>query len=226
MPSQLTYLKVNKFRHVRPGSEIHFKPQFNVVVGRNGTGKTTLLDLVSALVRNSFHSHAQENFSIEFQLSDNNIVLDAALESTVVNNQTRLEFSGQLVWGGGRLEIQSNGAESIINLEGRSLKSTDIVPSKSEHLGSDLIYAILRVAARADSTFEPPGDLDEHALWDASIRLTEGTETFYKLFPAQSDQSPPGVGSPFSMIQGTFWDIPCLPRFCPMNSGKALRLPM
>ena len=98
MPSQLTYLKINRFRHVRPGSVIEFKPQFNVVVGRNGAGKTTLLNLVSALLSSNFREFVREEFSLEFQArdDDHDVVLDGAVENKLVNNQPALWFSGRL----------------------------------------------------------------------------------------------------------------------------------
>jgi len=47
----LQRLKVHRFRNVRPGTELAFSEHMNVLLGRNGTGKTTLLDLISVVLR-------------------------------------------------------------------------------------------------------------------------------------------------------------------------------
>ena len=45
---RLEWLKIHKFRWVEPGSELHFRPGMNAIIGRNGTGKTTLLKVLAA----------------------------------------------------------------------------------------------------------------------------------------------------------------------------------
>jgi recombinational DNA repair ATPase RecF len=42
---RLRRLKIEKFRNVVPGTELVFGDGMNVLLGRNGTGKTTLLQL-------------------------------------------------------------------------------------------------------------------------------------------------------------------------------------
>lgn len=64
----LKWLKVHRFRHVKPGTELAFNERFNVLLGRNGTGKTTLLDLISMVVRSDFSTLREEAFDLEFEL--------------------------------------------------------------------------------------------------------------------------------------------------------------
>ncbi|MDO9019245.1 MAG: AAA family ATPase [Deltaproteobacteria bacterium] len=64
----LKWLKVHRFRHVKPGTELAFNERFNVLLGRNGTGKTTLLDLISMVVRSDFSGLREEEFDLEFEL--------------------------------------------------------------------------------------------------------------------------------------------------------------
>ena len=81
MPSELTYLRVHNFRRVRPGTFIAFEPQLNTVVGRNGTGKTKLLALISAIVRNNFHQFIREPFEIGFGLVDGDLSFEGVCKN-------------------------------------------------------------------------------------------------------------------------------------------------
>ncbi len=65
---KLERLRIDKFRNVKPGSDIRFADGFNIVLGRNGTGKTTLLDLISRIVRWDFSDLEREEFAIEYEL--------------------------------------------------------------------------------------------------------------------------------------------------------------
>jgi ABC-type branched-subunit amino acid transport system ATPase component len=65
---RLTRLKVNRFRQVKPGTELAFDDGINVLLGRNGTGKTTLLELICALVSGDLRAYQREDFDLEFEL--------------------------------------------------------------------------------------------------------------------------------------------------------------
>ena len=64
----LTRLKVIRFRDVTPGTELHFSDGWNVVLGRNATGKTTLLHLISMALRGDFDELRDEAFWIEYDV--------------------------------------------------------------------------------------------------------------------------------------------------------------
>jgi energy-coupling factor transporter ATP-binding protein EcfA2 len=66
--ARLTRLKINRFRNVKPGTELRFDDGINVLLGRNGTGKTTLLELVCAVVRGDLRAYEQESFDLEFDM--------------------------------------------------------------------------------------------------------------------------------------------------------------
>ncbi|WP_437760973.1 ATP-binding protein [Sorangium sp. So ce1389] len=66
---KLRRLRIEKFRSVAPGTEFRFSDGLNVVLGQNGTGKTTLLELISMVVRSDFSSLASEEFAIEYELA-------------------------------------------------------------------------------------------------------------------------------------------------------------
>lgn len=66
---KLQWLQVHQFRSVRPGTRLSFSPSFNVLLGQNGTGKSTLLDLVAAVVSSDFTPLTQEAFDLEYELA-------------------------------------------------------------------------------------------------------------------------------------------------------------
>ena len=63
----LTSLKLHQFRYIKPGTELVFTEHFNVLLGKNGTGKTTLLDLISMVLRSDFSALRDEAFDIEYE---------------------------------------------------------------------------------------------------------------------------------------------------------------
>jgi hypothetical protein len=66
---KLTKLQIHKYRGVAPGTELSFSPTRNLVVGRNGTGRTTLLDLLSMVLCSDFSGLVREEFSLEYELT-------------------------------------------------------------------------------------------------------------------------------------------------------------
>jgi energy-coupling factor transporter ATP-binding protein EcfA2 len=66
---KLRRLKVDKFRSLARGAELRFSDGINVLLGQNGTGKTTLLELISMVVRSDFSSLAKEEFAFEYELA-------------------------------------------------------------------------------------------------------------------------------------------------------------
>lgn len=65
---RLKRLKVHKFRHVVPGTELTFDDEWNVVLGKNAAGKTTLLSLIAAVAGAGFTPFIKEAFRLEFEL--------------------------------------------------------------------------------------------------------------------------------------------------------------
>jgi ABC-type branched-subunit amino acid transport system ATPase component len=65
---RLVRLKINRFRHVKPGVELRFDAGINVLLGGNGTGKSMLLELICALVSGDLRAYQQESFDLEFEM--------------------------------------------------------------------------------------------------------------------------------------------------------------
>ncbi len=62
---RLKWLRIHKYRNVVPDTFIEFNDGFNVLLGRNGTGKTTLLELIEMLWTRGFGRIADEEFHLE-----------------------------------------------------------------------------------------------------------------------------------------------------------------
>jgi len=65
---KLKRLKINQYRNVRPGTQLHFDDGVNLVLGQNAAGKTTLLSLLSAVSRSAFEELSHEEFDLEYEL--------------------------------------------------------------------------------------------------------------------------------------------------------------
>jgi energy-coupling factor transporter ATP-binding protein EcfA2 len=66
---KLKRLRVERFRSLVKGTELSFSDGINIVLGQNGTGKTTLLELISMVVSSDFSSLMKEEFAFEYELS-------------------------------------------------------------------------------------------------------------------------------------------------------------
>ncbi|SEK42284.1 hypothetical protein SAMN05444354_101538 [Stigmatella aurantiaca] len=73
---KLTRLKVHQYRAVPPGTELVFGPSLNLFVGQNGTGRTALLELISAVLISDFSALLHEEFSLEYGLTMPGLALD------------------------------------------------------------------------------------------------------------------------------------------------------
>ncbi|HSP81074.1 MAG TPA: AAA family ATPase, partial [Myxococcaceae bacterium] len=65
---KLEKLRIHKYRGIAPGAELTFGPSLNLVLGDNGTGRTTLLELISRLLCADFSELGHEAFSLEYEL--------------------------------------------------------------------------------------------------------------------------------------------------------------
>jgi energy-coupling factor transporter ATP-binding protein EcfA2 len=65
---KLKRLKIEKYRNVKPGTELHFRDSLTIMLGRNGTGKTTLLNLIVQLLSWDFTRLQDEPVDLEYGL--------------------------------------------------------------------------------------------------------------------------------------------------------------
>lgn len=81
---KLTRLKINKFRNVEP-VELNFSRGMNVLLGINGSGKTTFLDLIAALLNQDVSTYREEEFSIGYDVAINDNIIEVSLENRVAH---------------------------------------------------------------------------------------------------------------------------------------------
>ncbi|WP_437652466.1 AAA family ATPase [Sorangium sp. So ce1182] len=66
--AKLKRLRIERFRGVAPGTELVFNDTFNVLLGQNGTGKTTLLKLIAMALASNFEALRGEPFALEYEI--------------------------------------------------------------------------------------------------------------------------------------------------------------
>jgi AAA domain/AAA domain, putative AbiEii toxin, Type IV TA system len=65
---RLRWLTIHRFRDVRPETTLRFNDGWNVLLGQNATGKTSLLNLISMALRGDFVALAEESFAVSYEL--------------------------------------------------------------------------------------------------------------------------------------------------------------
>jgi energy-coupling factor transporter ATP-binding protein EcfA2 len=81
----LKTLKILRFRNVEPGTTLRFRDGYNVLLGKNATGKTTLLELLARAISLDLSPYSEEPFNIHFQLSNGATTLRVEAENTPVD---------------------------------------------------------------------------------------------------------------------------------------------
>lgn len=87
---KLKRLKIERFRRVTPGTELRFDDGINVLLGKNGTGKTTLLKLISMCLRSDFSELAHEELEMEFDLHAPSGDICVAIQNRRVDEESSL----------------------------------------------------------------------------------------------------------------------------------------
>lgn len=77
---RLKWLRIHAYRNVAPGTFLEFGSGFNVLLGRNGTGKTTLLELVDMIWAKGFAEVADEAFHLEYAVEYDGMPHDHPLQ--------------------------------------------------------------------------------------------------------------------------------------------------
>jgi len=103
---KLKRLKIETYRNVAPGTVLEFNDGFNVLLGQNGTGKTTLLKLIAMVTASRFGSLKETAFSISYTLVSSSASIDVTIENAHDNaNQSLYEnFSWSY-----RIELKADG---------------------------------------------------------------------------------------------------------------------
>jgi len=74
-------LKILKFRNIAPNVEIHFDDGINILLGKNATGKTTLLNIISSCLRTGLPVPLKEEFHVEYNIKINEVEIEVKIWS-------------------------------------------------------------------------------------------------------------------------------------------------
>lgn len=178
---KLKRLKINKYRNVRPGTELHFDDGYNLLLGKNGTGKTTLLALIQAAVSLDFAAIEASMFDLEFELVDGTVSLVIRLG----HHDYPQESPQDQPWRGPNLTFQAtlNVAREHIRITGTTAETTlhSAMPSADTGAGTPsfkrgfLTRAVSGVLPHGPSTwFDAALSLDYRHV----ARFDEGLDAF------------------------------------------------
>jgi energy-coupling factor transporter ATP-binding protein EcfA2 len=101
-------LKIHQFREVRPGTELTFGDGFHLILGKNATGKSTLLEILAAVSKLDFRGpfFAETPFHIEASLEVGEVSVHAEIRRKIEPHQL------------GAVELPAlDDAESIARIE-------------------------------------------------------------------------------------------------------------
>lgn len=110
---RINHLKIRKFGNVAPGTELRFDPRGVVLLGRNGTGKTTLLELLTSVCKCDPGWVTKDDYNIEFSISCMN---DVELNVNVQAKSEKLHTSSA--------SERSSSVESVSMFSTRQLQHT------------------------------------------------------------------------------------------------------
>jgi hypothetical protein len=184
---KLTRLKIESFRNVEP-CELRFGDGFNVLLGLNATGKTTLLELIAAALSFDFSKFEDEAFAVEYDLEFSLRSVTATVKSERVQRSPianpRNQLPGQAMFDvSTRLQFRITGKTETWTVCADSSSiwpddNPDLKLSVRSHLGANGPGILL--TAIAISRRESPGDsvVEELMSWRVARRFDEALDMF------------------------------------------------
>ncbi len=157
----LKRLKIHKFRHVAPGTDLEFSDRFNVLLGKNGTGKTTLLDLISMVLRSDFSTLREDVFGFDFEYviesRISNVFIRFANESKRIANNARVTIVQRSALPGDSslLEIDIDGNVMRWRVDGQEWQGQALV----DVFDGVFVNSVLRVFSRLEVAHRPVYDI-------------------------------------------------------------------
>ena len=184
---KLTRLKIESFRNVEP-CELRFGDGFNVLLGLNATGKTTLLELIAAALSFDFSKFKEEAFAFEYDLSFSTWTVTASMRNERAKRQTPeapvLQIRDAERFGlSAKLQIHStSSAKARTVCADMSSIWTEDEPHRRFHLSTQLgerrsLLLALVVEITGDASLTK--SYDEHLWhWERARRFDEALDMF------------------------------------------------
>lgn len=91
---RLKELTILRFRDVEPNTRVCFADGINVLLGKNGTGKTTLLELVAAIVRLDMSYFSYDEADVSFKMTE--AVKGAQIDGKIVSSAVESTSSSRV----------------------------------------------------------------------------------------------------------------------------------
>jgi len=152
--NKLTTLTINKFRNVAP-TTLEFRPGINVVLGRNGTGKSALLRLLSASL-GADDGLRDDALEVRCRVSAAALEVEHSLSCTRVEQPSVSMVSGELV--SESLSVLQRADSFSIEKKGETVLRARVLPNDIFLEGDD-------PRSRVDRVF--PGD----PVWSLGLAL-------------------------------------------------------
>lgn len=188
---KLRRLKIDRFRNVAPGTELHFDDGVNVVLGKNGTGKTSLLALISAVCRWDFKDYQQESLSFQVVFTGGKADFSASFSFLLSDGRSQWEYG----IAHGTTVVRGTDVQTVFQSPRESLTGAAVSPFEPALL------------VRLENTFRP---LNWRGLAHfAAFRLDEANETFVALTSGGADGAKAVIGSVVPPVDT--WVFPDLP---------------
>lgn len=175
---RLERLAIRKYRRLAPGTELRFSPHHNVLLGKNASGKTTLLDLIACVVSLDFSNLRDEAFDIEFEFWDGETRL-LWMELRNVAKPTELPGGhgrSRAFEASARIEL-ANGRRVLVQADATTVEEAGRPPQPRTPLalmGDNAAWA----AELWRSLRDFPGEL---LTWPPVVRVDEGLTVFERI---------------------------------------------
>lgn len=180
MSFRLRRLTIHRFRDVRPETTLRFNDGWNVLLGQNATGKTSLLNLISMALRGDFVALAEESFAVSYELEgEGEDHLRVHLEHTVASRVgvPELRVGEFKVGAQTRGTIDSHIGEDSIRLS---------IPEDSGP-SSPMLRAELRPSLATFHLPASPAVLRSREVWMGCYRFDEALGMFRNIHGLEDD---------------------------------------
>lgn len=240
---RLVRLEINRFRHVKPGLELRFDEGINVLLGDNGTGKSTLLELICALVAGDLRAYQRESFELEFDVvlgdervsikAQNHLVYREKLTALISDAPQDATWRYDIVFqrrDGSSHRIQATKGQTLVEVGDGSKPTTPMSLPESPLFVSNFYERCVSLALGIGELDFRAFKVQQRLLANNCLRLDEGLEVFSALthgLPLPRIPRPSGAillsGFPWgNSVRRTQWLLEMIATYMPVSLLECL----